>query len=297
MVIEEPQREKSSLTAVNLGLAANIFLAIIKTTIGILGHSPALLADGVNSTSDVAYFLVVSVFIRLSRKPADAEHPFGHSQFESIAALTVGSFVITSALAIFWDSLNTIFDQLSSQTVTLAASPLAFWVALLTVGLKIFLFIYTRRIGNRVNSTAIQAIAYDHRNDIFSATAALIGITLGRAGYTWVDPLAGAVVALVVLRTGVEILRESASELMDTVPGQALNQKVTEILKEIPGVWQVEEVHAHRFGPYLMMNITIGVDGSVSVTEGDRIATLAENKLRGAIEFLEFVHIHYHPAL
>ena len=136
MVIEEPQREKSSLTAVNLGLAANIFLAIIKTTIGILGHSPALLADGVNSTSDVAYFLVVSVFIRLSRKPADAEHPFGHSQFESIAALTVGSFVITSALAIFWDSLNTIFDQLSSQTVTLAASPLAFWVALLTVGLK-----------------------------------------------------------------------------------------------------------------------------------------------------------------
>lgn len=296
MVIEEHQREKSSLTAVNLGLVANIFLAVIKTTIGILGHSPALLADGINSTSDVAYFLVVSVFIRLSRKPADAEHPFGHSQFESIAALTVGSFVITSALAIFWDAVNTVFDQFTSRTVTMVASPLAFWVALLTVGLKIVLFIYTSRIGKRVNNTAVLAIAYDHRNDIFSASAALVGITLGRAGHPWVDPLAGAVVALVVLRTGIQILRESASELMDTVPGQALNHQVMEILKATPGIRQVEEIHAHRFGPYLMINLTIGIDGNVSVKEGDCIATAAENRLRAAIDYLQVVHIHYHPA-
>lgn len=296
MVSEGYQRETSSLAAVNLGLAANIFLAIMKTAIGILGHSPALLADGINSTSDVAYFLVVSVFIRLARKPADAEHPFGHSQFESIAALTVGSFVITSALAIFWDAVNTVFDQLTNQAAAVMASPFAFWVALLTVGLKIVLFTRTRRIGKRVNSTAILALASDHRNDIFSATAALIGISLGRSGFTWVDPLAGAVVALVVLRTGIGILRDSAEELMDTVPGQALNQQVNDILSDVPEIRRVELVHAHRFGPYLVMNITIGIDGSVSVTEGDRIATLAENKLRSAIEFLQVVHIHYHPA-
>lgn len=295
MVLEDTQRAKISLTAVNLGLAANVFLALIKTVIGIIGHSPALLADGVNSTSDVAYSLVVSIFIRLSRKPADVEHPFGHSQFESIAALTVGSFVITSALAIFWDAINTVFDQVTSTVKTPAASPLALWVALLTVGLKILLFYHTRRIGKSVNSTAVLAIAYDHRNDIFSASAALAGITMGRAGYTWVDPLAGAVVALVVLRTGIQILRESASELMDTVPGQSLNQQVTEILYGIPGIRRVEEIHAHRFGPYMAMNITIGVDGTASVWEGDRIATLAEKRLRDAIEFLQVVHIHYHP--
>lgn len=296
MAIAETQREKSSLTVVNLGLAANIFLAVIKTAIGIVGHSPALLADGVNSTSDVAYSLVVSIFIRLSRKPADAEHPFGHSQFESIAALTVGSFVITSAMAIFWDAVNTVYNQLTSETAAPAASPVAFWVALFTVGLKMILFTHARWVGKSVSSTAVMALAYDHRNDIFSASAALAGITMGRSGYTWVDPLAGAIVALVVLRTGIQILRESAAELMDTVPGQRLNQQVMEILTEISEIKQVEDIHAHRFGPYLVMNITIGIDGSVSVREGDRIATLAEQKLRAAIEFLQAVHIHYHPA-
>jgi cation diffusion facilitator family transporter len=261
-----------------------------------MGHSPALLADGVNSTSDVVYGLAVAIFMRLSHKPADREHPYGHSQFETIAALTVGAFVMTTAVGIFWDAINTIFDQITRQNVAVAASSIAFWVALLTVGMKIGLFIFTRWIGKQQNSVAVTALAYDHRNDIFSASAALIGIALGRAGYTWVDPLAAALVALVILRTGVQILREAASELMDTVPGAALEQQVAEILNEIPAIRKLEDVHVHRFGPYLVMNLTIDVEGSISVAEGDRIASLAEHKLRVAIDFLQTVHIHYHPA-
>lgn len=283
------------MVAVNVGLVANIFLAIIKTTIGILGHSPALLADGINSTSDVVYGLVVAVFMRLSRKPADREHPFGHGQFESIAALVVGAFVLTTAVGIFWDAVNTIFDELSGQVASTKASPAALWVALFTVGLKIGLFYYTRLIGKKQNSIAVTALAYDHRNDIFAASAALIGVTLGRAGYTWVDPLAAAVVALVILRTGVQILRESASELMDTLPESELEQQVTEVLKGVPGILKLEAVFVHRFGPYLMMNITIDVEGSITVADGDKIASEAEKKLRSAIDFLHTVHIHYHP--
>jgi cation diffusion facilitator family transporter len=284
------------MLAVNIGLVANLFLAVIKTTVGIIGHSPALLADGINSTSDVVYGLVVVVFMRLSHKPADREHPYGHSQFEAIAALTVGAFVMTTAIGIFWDAMNSIFDRLSGQTIGVAAHPLAFWVALLTVGMKIGLFIYTRRIGKQQNSVAVTALAYDHRNDIFAAGAALIGIAFGQAGYTWVDPLAAALVALVILRTGVQILRESASELMDAVPGAALEQQVAEILKEVPGILKLEDIYVHRFGPYLVMNLTIDVDGAISVVEGDKIASLAEEKLRCAIDFLQTVHIHYHPS-
>jgi cation diffusion facilitator family transporter len=293
--LKNHQREKISMLAVNVGLVANIFLAIIKTVVGILGHSPALLADGINSTSDVVYGLVVAVFMRLSYQPADREHPYGHSQFESIAALTVGAFVMTTAVGIFWDALNTIFDQATSRTSVVAASSFTFWVALLTVGMKIGLFIFTRRIGRQQNSAAVSALAYDHRNDIFSATAALIGISLGRAGYSWVDPLAAALVALVILRTGIQILRESASELMDTIPGAALEQQVVEILKEIPGILKIEAIYVHRFGPYLVINLTIGVDGLIPVAEGDRIASLAEAKLRSSIDFLQTVHIHFHP--
>lgn len=290
------ERENSSMLAISLALVANIFLAIIKTTVGIIGHSPALLADGVMSTSDVAYNLVVAIFVRLSNKPADREHPFGHNQFETIAALTIGAFILTTGIGIFWDAVNAVYDQLSGQVILQAASELAFWVAVLSIATKIGLFVYTNRIGKRFNNPAVVALAYDHRNDIFSAAAALVGITLGRVGYTWVDPLAGALVALVVLRTGAEILRQSASELMDTVPGEALEKQVVEILTWVPGVCRIEDVNAHRFGPYLVIYLTICVDGEISVKQGDHIAAVAEERLKENIPFLRVVHIHYHPA-
>jgi cation diffusion facilitator family transporter len=289
------QREHKSLMAVNLGLAANIFLAGLKTGVGVLGHSPALLADGINSTSDVAYYVVVSVFLRLARKPPDKEHPYGHHQLESIAALIVGAFVITTAIAVFWTAINNIYDLFLGQSDFSGASSWALWVALLTILIKWGLTVFTIQIGRQTNHAAVQALASDHRNDIYSALAAAIGIYLGRMGLLWVDPLTGALVALVILRTGIEILRESSTDLMDTIPGQTLEQQVKMLLKTVPGVKQVEEIHAHRFGPYLVINLTICVDGTLSVTEGDCIACEAENTLYQNIDFLRRVYVHYHP--
>src|SRR5512137_887999 len=109
------KNEQRSMRAVHSGLAANVLLAVLKTGAGIFGHSPALLADGINSTSDVAYYLVITVFMRLARKPADEEHPYGHSQMDTIAALVVGAFVITTAIAIFWDAMNDVYDLASGE--------------------------------------------------------------------------------------------------------------------------------------------------------------------------------------
>jgi cation diffusion facilitator family transporter len=289
------QREHKGMLAVNLGLAANIFLAALKTSIGILGHSPALLADGVNSTSDVAYGIVVSVFMRLARKPPDEEHPYGHNQMESVAAVVVGSFVMTTAIAIFWDAVNNVYGLLVGQGDFSGALVSALWVASLTVALKLGLTIWTQRIGRQTKNAAVLALACDHRNDVFSALAATIGIFFGRAGYPWVDPLAGALVALIILRTGIEVLRESTADLMDTIPGQALAQQITELLDTVSGIQQVEEIRAHRFGPYLVANVTICVDGSLSVAEGDEIATQVERTLLKHVEFMRRVHVHYHP--
>jgi len=296
-MLPEEQRKRRGVLTVNLGLAANIFLAALKTYIGILGHSPALLADGVNSTSDVAYGIVISVFMRLAGKPADEEHPYGHSQMESIAAVVVGSFVMTTAIAIFWDAVNNVYDLLVGQGDFSGAAVGALWVGMLTVALKLGLTIWTQRIGLQTQNAAVLALAYDHRNDIFSALAATVGIFFGRMGYPWVDPLAGALVALIILRTGIEILRESTADLMDTLPGRALAQQITELLSPIPGVQQIEEIRAHRFGPYLVANVTVCVDGSLSVTEGDRIATQVEHTLVEHIEYMRRVHVHYHPVV
>lgn len=289
------QRERKGFLTVNLGLIANVFLAVLKTSIGISGHSPALLADGINSTSDVAYYIVVSVFMRVAGQPADEEHPYGHRQMESIGALVVGSFVITTAIAIFWDAVNKVYDLLLGQGDFSGATLGALGVGTLTVVIKLALTIYTQRIGRQTKNAAIMALAYDHRNDIFSAMAAVTGITLGRMGLFWVDPLAGALVALVVLRTGIEILRESTADLMDTVPGQALGSQILDLLKYFPDIKSIDEITAHRFGPYIVINITICVKGSISVAEGDRIATKVEQTLIGGIEFVSRVHVHYHP--
>lgn len=289
------QNDQKSMLTVTIGLLVNIFLAALKTLIGIISNSAALLADGINSTSDVAYYIVASIFMRLARKPADEEHPYGHRQLESIAALIVGSFVITTAVAVFWDSISKIYNLWTEQEVYHGATSIALWVALLTILIKIFMTAYTGRVGRTTGNAVVMALAYDHRNDIFSASAAAVGIFLGQRGLPWVDPLAGALVAIVILRTGVEILRESSVELMDAVPSAQLQKQVIELLQYIPDINEVEEVQAHRFGPYLVMNITICIDGKISVTAGDQIATQVEAILYENIPYLRKVHVHYHP--
>jgi cation diffusion facilitator family transporter len=214
---------------------------------------------------------------------------------ESIAALVVGSFIITTAVAVFWDAVNKVYELLAGTANYNGAASAALWMAVFTVCLKLYLTYYTQQIGRQTDNPMILAMAYDHRNDIFSASAAVIGIFLGQRGYPWVDPLAGALVAIVILRTGIEILRESSIDLMDTVPSAQLGGQITRLLKDEPGVVHVEEIQAHRFGPYLVVNLTIGVDGTLSVAQGDAIASNVEKKLYRNIDLLRRVHVHYHP--
>ena len=289
-------RRRRAERVVNLGLGFNTVLAPAKLFGGILGHSQALLADGVNSASDVVYLAVVKVFVRLSGAPADREHPYGHHQYESIAALVVGAFVITTALAIFWDSANTAFDLLVGTTIARPVRTFAFWVACATVLTKLFLMLHAGAAGRATRNIALCALARDHRNDIFSALGAAAGILLSLLGFPWFDPLAGAVVAVVVAKTGFDILRESSASLMDAVPGEELTTEVKRILGLVEGIDTIEEIHAHRFGPYLVVNITVGVDGNLSVAEGDRIAEAVERRLLDEIEMLRKVYVHYHPS-
>jgi cation diffusion facilitator family transporter len=289
------QRQKKSIRAINVGLAANVLLAVLKTSVGILGHSPALLADGINSTSDVAYGIVVNIFMRLSGKPADEEHPYGHDRLESIAAVVVGAFVITTAISIFWLSINNVYELFSGASDFTGASQLALWIALFTILLKIWLSFWTFRVGNQINNNVLLALAADHRNDIFSALAATIGIIFGQMGFLWVDPLAGGVVSIIICITGVEIIRESAADLMNTLPGKKLTEEIRGKLEELDEVLDVEEIHGHRFGLYMVANITIGVSPNLTVYEGDRIATRVEKLLVEEIDSMRRVFVHYHP--
>lgn len=290
------ERERKSLWAVNLGLGINIVLSAIKTIVGVLGHSPALLAEGINSISDVAYYVVASIFVRLANKPADTEHPYGHRQLESIASLVVGAFVVGTAVKVFWDSVDKIWDLMDGELTSMGAHPYALWVALGTVAVKVFLFYYVRKLGRETQNPIVDALAYDHRNDILSASAASIGIFLGQRGFPWVDPLAGALVALLILRTGIFILRESSAQLMAAVPSRELAKQILVLLSEIMEVRQLEELQANRFGPHLVINLTIGIDETLTVKQGDSIATRVEEQIYDFFPSVLRAHVHYHPA-
>ena len=289
------ERQRKTILAVNVGLIANTILAFLKTGVGIIGHSPALLADGINATSDVAYGIVVRVFMRLSGKPADEEHPYGHDRLESIAAVVVGAFVITTAISIFWASINKVYELSNRTDDALGATELTLWIALFTVFLKIWLSFWTYRIAKQTSSSVIQALAADHRNDIFSAIAASIGIIFSRVGFLWVDPLAGGLVSLIILHTGIEIIRESAADLMNTLPGKELCKEITEKLAKIEELLEIEDIQGHRFGQHMVVNITVGLSPDLTVAEGDRIATLVEKTLLEEVESMRRVFVHYHP--
>jgi len=296
IVAKLPAAERSKLSnrAMNLALGSNIVLAILKTSIGILGHSQALLADGINSTSDVVYNIVVSIFVRRAHKPADEDHPYGHTQLESVGALVIGAFIITTALTIFWRAVNSLFDYFTSSASPAEISPITLYVALFTVALKIFLSIYTKKVGQRTKNPSIIALAQDHRNDIFSASAVVIGVILGRMGILWMDAFAGALVAVFIARTGFSILRQSTDDLMDTVPGKALRQQIEQVLVEVPGIQEIDSMQAHRFGQYLVINLAIFVDGNLSVDQGDAIADEVERKIIESVDYVRAVHVHFH---
>ncbi len=292
------ERDKRTSLTVNLGLISNIILSILKTTIGIFGHSPALLADGINSSSDVVYYVAVKIFMRHARKPADEEHPYGHRQLESISAIVVGAFILTTGIAIFWESINTVYELASGTAIGRAASYWALLIAVCTFALKIFLYTYTRTNTRKTGNPTLKALANDHFNDIMASLAVIIGIVLGKFGWHWMDPAAGAIVAIFIIKTGIEIILENSGDLMDSFPDEDFRAQISDVALKIEGVRDIEELGIHRFGPHYIVNMTIGVEGSISVSAGHKIADEVEAKLFDHFgSGLSKVNIHYHPSI
>ncbi|GAB1367406.1 MAG TPA: cation diffusion facilitator family transporter [Candidatus Cloacimonas sp.] len=290
-------RDKLTNLSVNLGLLSNIVLSILKTGIGIIGHSPALLADGINSSSDVVYYIAVKIFMRQASKPADKEHPYGHRQLESISAIVVGAFILTTGIAIFWESINKVYELLTNTETGRSASIWALVIALFTFALKIFLFYYTRGNVRKTNNPTLKALANDHLNDIMASIAVIVGVILGRLGFYWMDPAAGAIVAVYIIKTGMSIIMETSQDLMDSIPDDDFARELKSVALSVDGVLGIDELGIHRFGPYYTVNMTIAVNGSVSIDAGHVISHAVERKLLEHFSTgLRQVHIHYHPS-
>lgn len=278
--------------AAQLGLWVNLGLGVAKLLGAVFGNSFALLADAVNSLGDVVTTLVVLFALRVAQRPPDAEHPYGHSRAEGIAASNVALLLILSALGVGWEALQRIREVHEiPPTWTL-------WIAGLNVVIKESLYRYKIRVGRRTGSSAIIANAWDHRSDAFCALAVFIGLTtilIGGPKYIWADELASIVIVGAITWSGVELLLKSSSELMDVQADPEFVQQIREAALSNSAVRAVEKLWVRKSGMEYFVDIHIQVDGQLTVEEGHRIGHEVKDLLVRRFPALRDALVHLEP--
>ena len=270
----------------------NLLLGIAKLVGGIAGNSFALLADAVNSIGDVVSTIVVLFALRVAQRPADAEHPYGHTRAEGIAASNVALLVIISALLVGWEAIHRITIQHEIPPAW------TLWIAAVNVFIKEGLYRYKVGVGKRTGSASITANAWDHRSDALCSLAVFIGllaIRFGGSAFIWADEAASLVVVVAIVWTGVQLFRSSASELMDVQAAPEFVERIRDAALTVSGVEVVEKLWVRKSGLEFFADIHIEVDQSLTVAQGHRIGHQVKDRLLAEFPSLRDVLVHLEP--
>lgn len=278
----EVHPSSTALRTTLLGIGVSIILIFVKGIAGYLGHSYALMADATESGADVLSSGFLWLGLRIALKERDEEHPYGHGKAEPIAAIIVSLFLIAAAVWIAFHSISFI------GTPHALPERFTLWVLLIVIGIKETMFRYVFNIGKKINSQAVKADAFHHRSDAITSVAAFIGISIaliGGKGYEGADDWAALVASGLILYNTYGILKPALDEIMDAAPPSEIVTNVRELAEAVPQVKFIEKCFVRKMGFDYYVDIHIGVDGNLTVTEGHRIAhavkdTLLESELR-----------------
>ena len=278
---------------VRVSILLNAFLALGKILTGMMGHSYALVADGIESCADVFSSLVVWGGLQLAIKPADRRHPFGHGRAETLAAAIVSLLLLAAAIVIAIQSVQEIRKPLFGP------APYTLVVLLVVIGIKETMFRLVLREGRNLLSRAMMADAWHHRSDALTSAAAFVGISialLGGEGYEAADDWAALAASGVVAWNGFRLLWGTVNELMDVSPDPRLVGVVEKTALLVPGVVSVEKCRMRKTGLHFVMDLHVRVKGDLTVREGHEIAHQVQDRLKGAALKIEDVTIHIEPA-
>lgn len=231
-------REHEIYKVTIVGSVVNFVLLLFKFFAGIVGHSAAMIADAVHSLSDFVTDIIVLVFVRISSKPEDAGHDYGHGKYETLATAIIGVCLFVVGLGILWNGAKSIWYVIQGGTLP-QPGMLALWAALISIVSKEALYQYTVFVGRKVQSQAVVANAWHHRSDAFSSIGTTVGI--GGAimlGDKWsvLDPIAAVIVSFFILKVSVKLLVPSMNELLEkSLPAEEEN-RINEIILSYPGI-------------------------------------------------------------
>ena len=275
-----------------VGVMVNTLLIVFKLVAGIFGSSQALIADAVHSFSDLFTDVVVLIGLKISHKPPDKTHHFGHARIETLASTIVGMALIGTALYIGIDASLTIYHHTEYHPTTLAL-----FGAGVSIVLKEILYHYTIRTGRRIKNQLIVANAWHHRSDAFSSVAVFIGVAGTQINPSWhiLDSFAALLVSFFVVKVGLEILRDALREFTDTAPKPEIIGKIQQCALSVNGVLDTHDLRVRTSGGLYQMEIHIVVDGQLTVLEGHKIAKEVEGCLSEDVGNFSSITIHVDP--
>lgn len=296
-VMKEKDREKSIYRVTLAGSAVNVVLLVFKFVAGFLGGSAAMIADAVHSLSDFITDVIVLLFVKLSAKPEDSDHDYGHGKYETLATSLIG-------LALMFVGVMIMYNGVCSIALAIMGNPLpqpgmiALAAALVSIALKEWAYRFTVKVGRKCESQAVIANAWHHRSDALSSIGTAVGI--GGAillGEKWavLDPIAAVVVSVFIIRTAWQLTKQSAGELLEQSLPADMEREIVDIVACEPMTSEVHHLRTRRIGSHIAIEMHLRMPGDISLYESHQHATNIEQKLRNRFGASTHIGLHVEP--
>lgn len=280
-----------------VGGIVNVVLLLFKFIAGILGNSAAMVADAIHSLSDFVTDVVVLFFVRISSKPKDKSHDYGHGKYETLAMTLIGVALFVVAIGIIYSGTTKIVLWANGNTLE-TPGMLALWAALLSIFLKECVYRYSMTKARKLNSQAVEANAWHHRSDALSSAGTAMGIGgaifLGQR-WTVLDPIASVVVGAFIVKVSVDLLRDGIGDLMEQSLPDAVEEEILHLVASLPGDVKPHDLCTRRLGNHYAIELHILMDGNVSLREAHDKASEVENLLRDHYGEETHVAVHVEP--
>ena len=283
-------RFKAANRASILGMIGNIFLFLIKVIVGFISNSQAMIADAFNSASDILSSFMTYIGNRVASKDADEDHNLGHGKAEYIYSMLISIVMFILGSKILIDSILSIINPDKFH--------FSIWlviVCIVTIIVKLSLYLYTRNIGKKYNNLLVEANSKDHRNDVVITSCNLVAAICSLYGLTYVDGIVGLGISLWIVYTAIKIYKESYDVLMDKTISSETKDKVLAIIEEHDEVLKIQHFNATPVGYRYMVNFSIFVDGNLSTFESHDIANRLEKEIAKRVPEIYLTVIHVNP--
>jgi cation diffusion facilitator family transporter len=295
--MNENSREKSIFKITWIGSIVNFILLIFKFIAGILGHSSALIADAVHSLSDFITDIIVIVFVKISGKPEDENHRYGHGKYETLATALIGLALFAVGAGLLVNGATKVSEAIQG-TILPAPSMIALIAAAVSILSKEVLFRFTIRVGVRQNSQAVIANAWHHRSDAFSSIGTLIGV--GGAmflGEKWriLDPIAAIAVSAFIIKVAIDLIKPCVDELLERSLPHETEKRILDIINSFPEISSPHHLRTRRIGNHIAIEVHIRMDGQTTLERAHAIATCVEKRLKEEFGHGTHVGIHMEP--